>query len=56
MLFRYCCPLKSLNVLRIIANKQTKQTLVKMESASKITISGPLSTIESGLDFFLKSL
>ena len=21
MLFRYCCPLKSLNVLRIIANK-----------------------------------
>ena len=27
MLFRYCCPLKSLNVLRIIANKQSnKQT------------------------------
>ena len=25
MLFRYCCPLKSLNVLRIIANKQTNK-------------------------------
>ena len=28
MLFRYCCPLKSLNVLRIIANKQ-QQTLLE---------------------------
>ena len=26
MLFRYCCPLKSLNVLRIIANKQINKT------------------------------
>ena len=33
MLFRYCCPLKSLNVLRIIANKQTnKQTNLKQKS------------------------
>ena len=41
MLFRYCCPLKSLNVLRIIANIQyntiqynTMNSLVKLPQLS----------------------
>ena len=60
MLFRYCCPLKSLNVLRIIANKQTKpcfatylQKISMTFDVGSIQSMYTFKCLEGGFDWFL---